>query len=449
MSNRFFLKFLVSLVFYISFINRTFLGNDSEKEKRCPVLFEGDMPVEPDGSLYGKRVPYDAMEFNEYCRWLFDNKVFKNCGKNCKNDVKNWTEKEINLFFCFVFDFNAISKRACIMSRDEKEKSVRFLCSMVKENPLEFGWERVSMYARDYYLLKKIKMALYLCAGGFTLFQFLMPIYKSVISKWIKKVMFKFGIGPVSKNNKKLIKNINELFFGYKDLKKKINGITRNLLKMKKSKELQFINGAIFYGDPGCGKTYMVELISQYTGLPLFSFSLSAIINESGSIENNIKLIFEKVQGYAEYHNTPVILFIDEIDMILPSRNMQSTLNQDEKIALQDFLNILCNTKGIFVVGNTNYLEKIDSSILRDGRLGIHINFHLPTLIDIKEILEHLFEQKKINFIDSFEIFAEKLEGKNVASIKIFLDNYLEYIKEKKLVACMSSLDQYIDKYGV
>lgn len=394
--------------------------------------------------------PRNTFDLKSKIEAYFNDKIEKNFNDF---DVNKLVSKEINIFLYHLSDFDNINKKmVCSLSENKKKEIISNVYDVRKNNLNIHSWEHAYHFMKEQELVNKIKAisrVISIGIGSFALFSIFSPIYKPFINKWINKIIFKLGIKPEKKENIELINNINEYFFGYKDLKKKINQIISKLLKMKKDKKLSFINGAIFYGEAGCGKTYMVELISRFTDLPLFNISLSQIINEFRSVGKNIELIFEKVQSYVYHYQTPVILFLDEIDMILPSRTVQSTLTQEEKILLQDFLTLLCNTKGIFVIGNTNHIERIDNSILRDGRLGIHINFGLPSRSDIVEILKNLCKQKKIKFLSDFDVIVDKLVGLNVASINNFLDNYIDYIKEKNLLANLSSLNKYIDEYGI
>jgi len=65
----------------------------------------------------------------------------------------------------------------------------------------------------------------------------------------------------------------------------------------------------------------------------------------------------------------PTIIFIDELDAIVPSR--EGELHQMHASAVNEVLAQMtnCGEKGIFVIGATNRPEKIDPAILRTGRL--------------------------------------------------------------------------------
>jgi transitional endoplasmic reticulum ATPase len=65
----------------------------------------------------------------------------------------------------------------------------------------------------------------------------------------------------------------------------------------------------------------------------------------------------------------PTIIFIDELDAILPNR--EGDLGHHYASEVNEFLAQMteCNEDGIFIIAATNRPEKIDPAILRTGRL--------------------------------------------------------------------------------
>ncbi len=64
----------------------------------------------------------------------------------------------------------------------------------------------------------------------------------------------------------------------------------------------------------------------------------------------------------------------------------------------------------------TNYLNKIDKAILRDGRLGIHIEIKNPDESDLEEIIEHYFENGELVKLNKTEM-VKALYGQSIASV--------------------------------
>jgi transitional endoplasmic reticulum ATPase len=131
-------------------------------------------------------------------------------------------------------------------------------------------------------------------------------------------------------------------------------------------------NGMLLYGPPGCGKTFFAKHFAEEVG---FNFMLatpstlkSRYINAT---QENIAKMFEEAEK-----NAPTIIFIDEINELLPNR--ESDAHEMAKSAVNEMLAQMDRTgeKGIFIIGATNFPDLIDPAILRAGRLDK--KFYLP-----------------------------------------------------------------------
>jgi transitional endoplasmic reticulum ATPase len=131
-------------------------------------------------------------------------------------------------------------------------------------------------------------------------------------------------------------------------------------------------NGMLLYGPPGCGKTFFAKHFAEEVG---FNFMLatpstlkSRYINAT---QENIAKMFEEAEK-----NAPTIIFIDEINELLPNRD--SDAHEMAKSAVNEMLAQMDRTgeKGIFIIGATNYPDMIDPAMLRAGRLDK--KFYLP-----------------------------------------------------------------------
>ena len=79
--------------------------------------------------------------------------------------------------------------------------------------------------------------------------------------------------------------------------------------------------GVLFYGPPGCGKTYLAQATANELGLNFFSVKGPELLNKYiGASEQAVREIFEKA-----YAVRPSIIFFDEFDAIVPRRNSGST----------------------------------------------------------------------------------------------------------------------------
>lgn len=133
--------------------------------------------------------------------------------------------------------------------------------------------------------------------------------------------------------------------------------------------------GILLYGPPGCSKTTIAKAIatsastkSTFAFLSVTGASLySSFVGES---ESNIRRIFSKARI-----NSPCVLFIDEIEVLVGKRDAGDTGSDVGKRVLSTFLNemdgILSasdSRKTVMVLAATNFPEKIDNALLRPGR---------------------------------------------------------------------------------
>ena len=136
-------------------------------------------------------------------------------------------------------------------------------------------------------------------------------------------------------------------------------------------------NGVLLYGPPGCGKTYIARKLAEEIGFYFMEIShgdLGSTYVHGTAIK--IKELFEEAEA-----NSPTLLFIDEIDALVPKRN-NSEVSHHYKAEVNEFLAQLdqCGKRDVFVVGATNYLKNIDDGIIRPGRFDKKVFVGPPDL---------------------------------------------------------------------
>ena len=131
-------------------------------------------------------------------------------------------------------------------------------------------------------------------------------------------------------------------------------------------------NGMLLYGPPGCGKTFFAKHFAEEVG---FNFMLATPSTLKSRYVNATQENIAKMFAEAE-KNAPTIIFIDEINELLPNRDSEA--HEMAKSAVNEMLAQMDRTgaKGIFIIGATNYPHMIDPAMLRAGRLDK--KFYLP-----------------------------------------------------------------------
>lgn len=161
---------------------------------------------------------------------------------------------------------------------------------------------------------------------------------------------------------------------GMKSLKNLlINEVIEPLLNPEKYKKfkLGIPNGILLFGPPGCGKTFIVKKLAEELGYNFYEMAPSSVATSyvHGAV-GNIGKAFEMARLQA-----PSIVFIDEIEGLVPKREELGGHAETKKEEINEFL-IQLNNAGasrILVVGATNRPHMIDTAILRSGRMDKRI----------------------------------------------------------------------------
>jgi transitional endoplasmic reticulum ATPase len=141
-------------------------------------------------------------------------------------------------------------------------------------------------------------------------------------------------------------------------------------------------NGILFHGPPGTGKTLLSRALAGEYGLRYVRFSpasiASAYLHEAAS---NLQKLFEMARD-----NTPIVLFLDEVDTIAGARDDQPSVDHREVVTqLMNCLEDYRAVPGLVITAATNSLDRLDAG-LREGRFDAKILVPLPDAEARKEI---------------------------------------------------------------
>ena len=177
-------------------------------------------------------------------------------------------------------------------------------------------------------------------------------------------------------------------------------------------------NGMLLYGPPGCGKTFIAERFSEEVGFNFLQLKPSDLKSKwVNDTENKIAAIFKDAVD-----NAPSIIFIDEFDAVVPSR--EGNLHEMNASAVNELLTHMsnCSERGVFVIAASNRPEKIDSAILRTGRIDRIIYLPPPDYDARVKMFELYLKARPIDVGIDFSALADLTENYVSSDIKFIVD---------------------------
>ncbi|MCL5675413.1 MAG: AAA family ATPase [Candidatus Marsarchaeota archaeon] len=191
------------------------------------------------------------------------------------------------------------------------------------------------------------------------------------------------------------------------------------------------ISGILIFGPPGTGKTMLMNAVANEIG----SFRMIRIsgtdLSKQG-LEKATAALKETFDRAKE--NAPAVIFIDEIDSIIPAREDASEFSVQ---LTSEFLQEMDSAKdidGIVVVGSTNRPDSIDPAMLRPGRFDKIVFAPPPNKEERAKIFEINLTKVPIMGGIDFEKLAEESQGYTGADI-------VNVCRQAKMNALEAALD--------
>ncbi|XP_074595916.1 outer mitochondrial transmembrane helix translocase-like [Brevipalpus obovatus] len=166
--------------------------------------------------------------------------------------------------------------------------------------------------------------------------------------------------------------------------------------------------GVLFHGPPGCGKTLLAKAIAKEAGVRFINLSVANLTDkyygESQKLAHAVFSLARKIQ--------PCIIFIDEIDSFLRSRDSHdheaTAMLKAQFMSLWDGL-LSSRKSRVVIIGATNRPYDLDSAVLR--RMPTVFQIDLPKEQERAQILQLLLKNEELDGDVDLSVVARETDG--------------------------------------
>jgi len=233
---------------------------------------------------------------------------------------------------------------------------------------------------------------------------------------------------------------------GMQDLKATIQRDVIDALNDREQYEkfgLKIPNGILLFGPPRCGKTFFAEKLAEEVGYNFYHIKPSDIQSKwVNATQENIKNLFDEARK-----NAPSIIFIDELDALVPNRE-KSGVSHMNTSAVNEFLAQMNNSgeDGVFIIGATNLPSTIDPAILGIGRLDKKIYVPVPDFEARVELFKMYLENRPIEIGLNYDELANMTNDYASKDIQFICDEAARQVVKSDKRISMENLRKAINQ---
>lgn len=166
----------------------------------------------------------------------------------------------------------------------------------------------------------------------------------------------------------------------------------------------------LFWGPPGCGKTFTAKYLAYELGIPIAVLRLSAVISSFlGDTASHLQRVFNLA------NTTPMVLLLDEVDAVGKNRDDPNDVGELKRVvnSLLQAMDSVDSSKSI-IIAASNHQYLIDPALWR--RFDDLIEFPLPSKMEREIYLQRILNG--VHFDGSIEYIAKNMSSLSYADIE-------------------------------
>ena len=129
-----------------------------------------------------------------------------------------------------------------------------------------------------------------------------------------------------------------------------------------KNHKIPYKLAILLHGQPGTGKSTMIRLIASLLDSPIIEVNVGSI----SSLPNAYRIVKAKTDH-------PIVIVLEDIDFFFQDRDKNG--NNQEQHALFQVLDGLHTPDGVIFIATTNFLDKLDSALIRRFDLVVELKY--------------------------------------------------------------------------
>lgn len=192
----------------------------------------------------------------------------------------------------------------------------------------------------------------------------------------------------------------------------------------------------LFHGPPGTGKTSTIRVLAGKFGLTCCFLQFTS----SGFSNQILSDSFKQIPSNA-------LLVIEDVDSLFYEEREATMKGQITFSGLLNALDGLMSADGLITVLTTNHVKKLDSALVRGGRIDRSFLFDTPGKDEVKRYFKSFYPVAPDQLADEFvNVVWERREisrARNLSTLQqLFIASRLDTAKE-----CVSSADSFFDSF--